>query len=139
MPDTRAVKPIVLVVDDEPAVIQLVVRMLEPGGYEILTAHSGEEALAIGATSTRPIDLLLTDLRMPEMSGRQLATEMRKTQFGLRVVYLTGHCDDLFGDLTLLEPHEAFIEKPISPTGVREAVALHLFGTLTPRAASAAA
>ena len=76
---------------------------------------------------------------MPEMSGRKLATEMRKGQLGMKVVYLTAHCDDLFGDLTLLEPHEAFIEKPISPVGVREAVALHLYGTLTPSTGSAAA
>jgi len=139
MPDTRDIRPLVLVVDDEPALVQLVVRMLEPGGYQILTANCGKDALAVSADSTRPIDLLLTDLHMPEMSGRALATEMRKTQFGLRVVYLTGHCDDLFGDLTLLEPHEAFIEKPISPTGVREAVALHLYGTLSPVAAATAA
>jgi CheY-like chemotaxis protein len=122
----------VLVVDDEPTVVQLVIRMLEPAGYPILTAHSGTEALAVAAASARPIDLLVTDLHMPDMSGRKLSTEMRRTQFGMKVVYLTGHCDDLFGDLTMLEPHEAFIEKPISPTGVREAVALHLYGTLTP-------
>jgi len=132
MPNTRDTKPVVLVVDDEPAVVQLVTRMLEPAGYQILTADCGRNALAVGAASPRPIDLLLTDLHMPEMNGRQLATEMRKTQMGMKVVYLTAHCDDLFGELTMLEPHEAFIEKPISPTGVREAVALHLYGTLAP-------
>jgi len=123
-------KPVVLVVDDEPEIVQLVTRMLEPDGYQLLTANSGDDAMAVAAAATRPIDLLLTDLHMPEMSGRAIATELRKSQFGLRVVYLTAHCDDLFGELTLLEPHEAFIEKPISPAGVREAVALHLFGTL---------
>jgi CheY-like chemotaxis protein len=122
--------PVVLVVDDEPEIVRLVTRMLEPEGYQLLTANSGVDAVAVAAASTRPIDLLLTDLHMPEMSGRALSTELRKTQLGLRVVYLTAHCDDLFGELTLLEPHEAFIEKPISPAGVREAVALHLFGTL---------
>ena len=139
MPDTREARPIVLVVDDEPAVVQLLVRMLAPGGYQILTATCGKGALAVSAASPRPIDLLLTDLHMPEMNGRTLATEMRRTQLGMKVVYLTAHCDDLFGELTLLEPHEAFIEKPISPTGVREAVALHLYGTLTPVAGAAPA
>lgn len=128
----------VLVVDDEPHLVAIVARTLESAGYRVVTATSGAEALAIGASHGRPIDLLLTDLHMPEMSGRRLSTELRKTQLGLKVVYLTGHADDLFGDLTLLEPHEAFIEKPISPAGVCEAVALHLFGTLS-RATSTAA
>lgn len=114
-------------------------RALESEGYRVVKAISGAEALDIGASHDRPIDLLLTDPHMPEMSGHRLSTELRKTQLGLKVVYLTGHADDLFGDVTLLEPHEAFIEKPISPTGVREAVALHLYGTLTPVASAAPA
>jgi CheY-like chemotaxis protein len=124
-------RAVVLVVDDEREIVEIVTRVLEKDAYELLTAASGAEALVVAAASTRPIDLLLTDLHMPEMSGRRLATELRRTQFGLKVVYLTGHCDDLFGEVTLLEPHEAFIEKPIVPALVREAVCLHLFGTLT--------
>jgi CheY-like chemotaxis protein len=124
-------RAVVLVVDDEREIVEIVTRVLEKDGYALLTAASGAEALTVAAASTRPIDLLLTDLHMPEMSGRRLATELRRTQFGLKVVYLTGHCDDLFGEVTLLEPHEAFIEKPIIPALVREAVCLHLFGTLT--------
>lgn len=134
---TRNPRPTVLVVDDEPNLVTIVARMLESDGYRVVTATSGAEALEIGASHDRPIDLLLTDLHMPEMTGRRLSTELRKTQLGLKVVYLTGHADDLFGDLTLLEPHEAFIEKPISPAGVREAVSLHLYGTLTPPAGPA--
>jgi CheY-like chemotaxis protein len=122
----------VLVVDDEPKLAALVARMLEPDGYHVVTATSGAEALEICASRDRPIDLLLTDLHMPEMTGRGLATELRKTEIGLRVLYLTAHADDLFGTLTLLEPHEAFVEKPITVTGIRNAVALHLYGTLTP-------
>lgn len=129
MTETTA-KPVVLVVDDEREIVEIVTRILQPAGYEVLTALSGDDALRVSESATRPIDLLLTDLHMPGMSGRKLSSELRKTQFGLKVVYLTGHCDDLFGEVTLLEPHEAFIEKPISPVGVREAVALHLFGTL---------
>jgi CheY-like chemotaxis protein len=121
----------VLVVDDEPNLVALVARMLEPDGYRIMTATSGTEALALDAARTARIDLLLTDLHMPEMSGRGLAVELRKTQLGLKVLYLTAHCDDLFGALTLLEPHEAFMEKPITATGIRDAVSLHLYGTLT--------
>jgi len=132
------IRSTVLVVDDEPALVAMVTRMLEPHGHQILTATSGPEAIAICAARSQPVDLLLTDLHMPEMTGRALATELRKTQLGLKVLYLTAHCDDLFGTLTLLEPHEAFIEKPISAPGVRDAVALHLYGTLTPPTLSAA-
>lgn len=129
---TRDSRPTVLVVDDEPELVALVTRMLEPDGYQIVTATSGGEALEISAFRTRPIDLLLTDLHMPGMTGRELSTALRKTELRLKVAYLTGHVDDLFGTLTQLEPHEVFIEKPISAQGLREAVALHLYGTLTP-------
>jgi CheY-like chemotaxis protein len=124
--------PTVLVVDDDSEIVALVTRMLEPDAYQILTATSGAQAIDICASLDRPIDLLLTDLEMPAMSGRVLSTELRNTQLGLKVLYLTAHSDVLFGALTLLEPHEAFMEKPMSAQGLREAVALHLFGTFTP-------
>jgi CheY-like chemotaxis protein len=122
-------QPLVLVVDDEPAFVQLATRALEPAGYRVLAATSGVDALQVTASLTRPLDLLLTDLEMPEMSGRSLASELRKKQGGLKVLYLTGHSDALFGHASMLDLHEAFIEKPISGPALREAVALHLFGT----------
>lgn len=127
----------VLVVDDEPELVALVARMLEPDGYQILTATLGAEALRVGASSDRPIDLLLTDLHMPGMTGRSLSVELRKHHLGLKVLYLTGHSDDLFGTLTLLEPHEAFMEKPITAVGIREAVSIHLYGLRSPPMAQA--
>jgi CheY-like chemotaxis protein len=132
------VRSTVLVVDDEPNLVTIVARTLRSDGYLVVTATSGAEGLALGAAHDPPIDLLITDLRMPEMSGRQLSVALRNVRRGLKVVYLTGHADELFGDLTLLEPHEAFIEKPISPPLVREAVSLHLFGTITPPSGPAA-
>jgi CheY-like chemotaxis protein len=124
--------PTVLLVDDEPPVIKIVVRMLGPIGCEILTATSGAEALEIYRAIDRPIDLLLTDLHMPKMSGRALAAALRTIQPGLKVLYLTGRCDELCGALTELDPHEAFIEKPVTPAAICEAVSLHLYGTLVP-------
>ena len=122
----------VLVVDDEPTLVALVTRMLEPHGYSIVTATSGREAIAIGESRREGFDLLLTDLNMPEMTGRALAAELRRTQLGLKVLYMTGYSDDLFGTQTQLELHEAFVEKPITSAGIRDAVSLHLYGTLTP-------
>jgi two-component system cell cycle sensor histidine kinase/response regulator CckA len=125
-------RPTVLIVDDEPQLVTLVARMLASEGYDLLTATSPAQALATGAECGRPIDLLLSDLCMPEMTGRMLATEMRKTWKDLRVLYLTGYSDDLFGTTTELNPHEAFLEKPITAAAIREAVSLHLYRTLTP-------
>jgi two-component system, cell cycle sensor histidine kinase and response regulator CckA len=126
----------ILLVDDEPPVIKIVGRMLTPLGCEILTATSGFEALEIYAALHRPIDLLLTDLHMPKMSGRALAAQLRTLQPGLKVLYLTGRCDELFGALTELETHEAFIEKPVTPAAICEAVSMHLYGTLSPPGAA---
>jgi two-component system cell cycle sensor histidine kinase/response regulator CckA len=122
----------VLVVDDEPHLAALVARMLASEGYDLLTATSPVQALATSAAREGPIDLLLTDMRMPGMTGRVLATELRKTRPALRVLYLTGYSDDLFDTLTLLAPHEAFVEKPITTRAISEAVALHLYSTLVP-------
>ena len=122
-------KPLVLVVDDQPSYVQLVTRALEAAGYRIVAATSGAAALQATASLAQPLDLLLTDLQMPEMSGRSLARELRKTQRGLKVLYLTGHADALFDQASTLELDEAFIEKPITGAALREAVARHLFGT----------
>src|SRR3954468_24545857 len=125
----------VLLVDDEALVVTIVTRMLAPLGCEILTATSGAEALEIYARLDRPIALLLTDLHIPRMNGGALASTVRPIQPGLKTLYLTGRCDELFGGLTELAEHEAFVEKPVSPAGIREAVSQHLFGTLGPAAA----
>ena len=122
----------VLLVDDELPVIKIVTRMLAPIGCEILTATSGADALELYGTRGQPIDLLLTDLHMPKMNGRVLAETLRTIQPGLKVLYLTGRCDELFGASTELGPFEAFIEKPVTPAAICEAVSLHLFGTLAP-------
>jgi two-component system cell cycle sensor histidine kinase/response regulator CckA len=133
---STARRPIVLVVDDEPPVVTIVTRMLAPSGCEILTATSGAEALEIYRTHDRPIDLLLTDLCMPRMSGRALSSALRRIQPGLKILYMTGRPDELFGSLTELEPYEAFIEKPVAPTALCEAVSQHLHGALSPRTAA---
>ena len=126
----------VLLVDDEPPVVKIAVRMLAPLGCEILTATCGADALALYAALGRPIDLLLTDLHMPIMNGRALAMALRSMQPGLKVLYFTGRSDELFAELTELEPHEAFIDKPVTAAAICQAVSLHLFGTLAPPGAA---
>ena len=117
----------VLIVDDEPALVTLGKRALESAGYRVIVAHSGAEALTVSGGER--VQLLLTDLNMPGMSGRALATELRKAHGGLKILYLTAHADQLFGLLNLLESDEAFLEKPVTGEALRDAVAMHLFGT----------
>ena len=131
-PDTNDAPPRVLVVDDEPPVITIVTRMLARLGCELFTAASGPDALEVYRTLDRPIDLLLTDLQMPKMSGRVLAAMLRSMQPDLKVLYMTGRSDELFGPAKELGPLESFIEKPLSPAQICEAVSLHLYGTLVP-------
>jgi CheY-like chemotaxis protein len=119
--------PLVLIVDDEPAMAELGKRALESGGYRVIVAYSGPEALT--ASAAEHVQLLLTDLNMPGMSGRELAAAVRKAHAGLKILYLTGHADQLFGPLTMLEADEAFLEKPVTAAALRDAVAMHLFGT----------
>lgn len=123
--------PTVLIVDDEPPLVALVSRMLDGQGYRLLTAHSPDEALRVAGGGETPIALLITDLHMPGMSGRALARRLRESHAGMKVLYVTGHSDDLFASALLLEEHEAFLDKPITPASAREAAALRLFGTLT--------
>jgi CheY-like chemotaxis protein len=122
--------PLVLIVDDEPALVKLGKRALESAGYRVIVAHSGVEALT--ASSGEHVQLLLTDLNMPGMSGRALATELRKSHVGLKILYLTAHADELFGLVNLLEGDEAFLEKPVTAEALRDAVAMHLFGHAHP-------
>ena len=105
----------ILLVDDENAVLNLLYRLLESEGYEVLAASNGPDAVAICSRSVRPIELLVTDYNMPEMSGLELARECSLLCSGLPVLYVSGaHPDEeLQGDLKAGK--RAFIAKPFHP------------------------
>jgi len=117
----------VLVVDDEESIRTLVDRVLRDAGYATTIAPDGATALALAA-SVDPFDLLLTDMMMPEMCGDELARHLRLRHPDLRVLYLTGFADRLFATRPVLSSNESFIEKPVTVTGLREAVSLAIFG-----------
>ena len=119
----------VLVVDDEPSVLEFVDRALRQAGYETVLAESGAAAVAASERSGK-FDLLLTDLTMPLMAGDELARLLRQHDPGLRVLYLTGYCDRLFGAKSTLWSDEAFLEKPCSVNGLLEAVSLLIRGRI---------
>lgn len=117
-----------LIVDDEAPIRNIVERVLRSAGYDTAVAADGEEALH-QLHDDPTFDLLLTDLVMPRMTGDKLAQRAREVVADLKVLYLTGYADQLFNQRSFLESHEAFLEKPVVPAGLLEAVSLILFGT----------
>jgi len=120
--------PRVLVVDDDDAVRGFVGRALQHGGYEVLAAADGREALRLVESQQRPLDLFLIDWMMPEMTGSDLAGVLRRTDPDVKILYLTGFGDALFTAKGTLWEHEAFLEKPATLTGLLEAASLLLYG-----------
>jgi CheY-like chemotaxis protein len=120
--------PTVLVVDDEPMIRQISRRTLESCGYQVAEAASGLEAIELLSHGT-PLDLLIADLDMPELTGDEMVRRIRGVRPDLKVLYVTGHID-LLMDARPLWDGEAFLDKPFTPAGLREAVALLLHGTL---------
>jgi two-component system cell cycle sensor histidine kinase/response regulator CckA len=117
----------VLIVDDEESVRNFVERVLREGGYATTTASDGPEALEIAA-KLEPLDVLVTDLMMPQMTGDELARRLRLTQPSVKVLYLTGFSDRLFKEKATLWQDEAFLDKPCSVKGLLQAVSLLSFG-----------
>jgi CheY-like chemotaxis protein len=114
-------------VDDEPGIREFVERTLQLAGHETVVAADGPKALAL-AEAGAPFDLLLTDMRMPGMTGDELARRIRQRQPELKVLYLTGFSDQLFNEKGSMWEGEAFLDKPVSSTGLLQAVSLLLFG-----------
>ena len=123
-----------LVVDDELPILKLVTRILATDNYDITSASSGDEAAQlVNATGGPGVDLLVTDLMMPGMNGRELALVTRRRFPNVRVLYVTGFVDTLFKDLTELGEGESFIEKPFGTDGLLEATRLLMFGQIAGR------
>jgi two-component system cell cycle sensor histidine kinase/response regulator CckA len=122
--------PSVMVVDDEASVRQIVRRILEPAGYRVTEAQDGMEACAT-IDRTKPLDLLISDFMMPELTGAEVARRFRVAQPDLKVLFVTGFADGLFDERQALWDGEAFLEKPFNRQGLLEAVALLLFGSVT--------
>ena len=119
----------VLVVDDEHPVLKLLVRILSVDNYEIQSTDSGVAAAKLlEMPGFRGVDLLVTDLMMPKMNGRELAAHVRRRYPLARVLYVTGFADTLFKGVQELGDSESFIEKPFSAEGLLEATRLLMFG-----------
>ncbi len=122
----------VLVVDDEESVRKFVDRVLREAGYQTVVASSGLDAIE-AASKLASLDVLVTDVMMPQMAGDELARRMRQNQPSLKVLYLTGFADNLFKEKVTLWQDEAYLDKPCSIKSLLQAVSLLLFGSVEAR------
>jgi len=108
----QADREVVLLVEDEYGVRKLVRKMLVQQGYRVIEASSGEEALRLCDRHSGSIHLLLSDVVMPNMSGRELAERLCAARPDLRVLYMTGYTEDAIVQHGVLEPGVAVLNKP---------------------------
>ena len=108
-------KETVLLVEDQGEVLRVMRRGLEALGYTVLAAKGGPEALALAARHEGPIHLLVTDVVMPGMNGRDLALGLAATRPDTKVLYVSGYSDQSIVHQGLLSPGVAFLQKPFAP------------------------
>ena len=112
----------ILLVEDEAAVRNLAQQILQGCGYEVLTAANGPEALLAAQTHSGAIDLLVTDVVMPQMGGREVADRLTRMRPGLRVLYMSGYTDDSVMRHGIHEHEVTFLSKPFSAVALAEKV-----------------
>jgi signal transduction histidine kinase/CheY-like chemotaxis protein len=105
----------ILLVEDEPVVLKLAQEVLETLGYRVLAAATGDAALSLCDQSNETIHLMLSDVIMPQMSGRQVATRIQSLRPQMRILYMSGYADSAIVHHGVLEEGTWFIQKPFSP------------------------
>ncbi len=104
----------ILLVEDERAILHMTRAMLQRQGYAVLTAASPEDAVATAQSHAGGIDLLMTDVIMPQMTGRELAALLTAHRPGLKTLYMSGYTASVIAHHGVLEPGVHFIQKPFS-------------------------
>jgi CheY-like chemotaxis protein len=104
----------VLVVEDQPEVRRLALTILSQKGYRLLEASNGAEALALAANYAEPIDLLLTDVVMPGMTGRELAGRLLETRPTVKVLFTSGYTAEAISHQEVLDAGAAYLPKPFT-------------------------
>ena len=112
----------VLVVEDEELVRVAARRILEQHGYRVLEAGNGREALRLCEEHPQHIRLLITDIVMPEMNGRELARQLTAQRPSMKVIYVSGYADESLDQGDIEEPFAGYMQKPFSPETLLKAV-----------------
>ena len=112
----------VLLVEDEDAVRTVTRRILERDGFQVLEARSGVEGVATARSSPLPIELLITDIQLPDLGGGEVAREIVKVQPQIRVLYLSGYSDETLVDHGIAPGQANFIQKPFTSDVLRERI-----------------
>jgi two-component system, cell cycle sensor histidine kinase and response regulator CckA len=117
----------ILVVEDDKTLREITVKLLQDGGYRVVEAKDAEDALAIIAASQPEVDLLLTDVIMPDKSGAELARQAKESHPNLRSMFMSGYTGDLVGRQGVLIEEASFLEKPFTKRSllVKVYAALH--------------
>ena len=112
----------VLLVEDDEAVRELTCEVLEMHGYTVLAVADAGEAPRVLEGASRPIHLLVTDVVMPRLSGRELTERLRSLRPGLRVLYISGYADTAVVHHGVLDPGTPFLQKPFTPDALLRSV-----------------
>jgi two-component system, cell cycle sensor histidine kinase and response regulator CckA len=106
----------ILVVEDEEPVRRLIEMVLEDSGYSVLAVEHGAEAIALSENADQPIDLLVADLNLPDMNGRELAQRVRVNRPEMKLLYMSGYGDTAISELGIVPDGMLFLPKPFSPS-----------------------
>ncbi len=112
----------ILVAEDEPSIRRLTERVLTRGGYHVLSAAGGAEAVGLAAATTEPIHLLLTDVVMPGVGGPEAAATIGRARPELKVLLMSGYADTKQFEHGAAEPGYALLRKPFTPSALLERV-----------------
>ncbi len=112
----------ILVVEDEEEVRNLISRILENEGYSVLAVGHPAEAVALSTSYEQQIDLLLADLSLPDISGRELAQRLRAARPEMKLLYISGHADTAVLEFGIFPEGMLFLPKPFTPTDLSSRV-----------------
>src|SRR5579871_4567624 len=122
MNGTRESRGTILIVDDDPAVLALIQKMLAAADYRVLLAAERQDAMRIARQKHLHIDLALLDVRIPGVNGTELADEMLSIRPDIRILWMSGFVDEEFIRVKMLGAYAGFLSKPLQRDGLLRAV-----------------
>jgi two-component system, cell cycle sensor histidine kinase and response regulator CckA len=120
--ESTAGNEVILVVEDEPMILRLITHTLEKVGYQVLTATDGIDALDVVSRTATTIDLLITDVVMPRLGGRELAQRLQQHFPNLTILFMSGYAENALAHQGELPPGLHFIQKPYHPAELAQKV-----------------